>query len=340
MRNLTAVLAVFVFVILVGGITLFMGCEGKEGPTGPAGSSGTALCGTCHNVSTTVLAKQIQWQNSVHATGGHFARSTASCAECHTNEGFRMKLAGETVTDIDNPTPQNCRTCHEIHKNYDETDYALSVSGPVEITSSLYNEEETIDIGKGNLCASCHDSRPENYQLAVGGGDYVITSSRFGPHHGPQSNILIGFGGYEVLGSEPYINSPHATVVTDGCITCHMAKAYGDLAGGHTMNMVYEYNESEVQNTAGCQAQACHSGITSFDVDGVQTEVKALLEELKTKLIAIGALSNSGSPVSGTWTSNQAGAVFNYIMLEEDRSFGVHNSKYIKALLKNSIEAL
>jgi len=126
MRNLTAVLAVFAFVILVGGVTIFFGCGGEEGPTGPAGADGTALCGTCHNVSTTVLAKQVQWQASVHATGGNSERGgSASCAVCHSSEGFSLAIAGGTAIGIDNPTQPNCRTCHNIHTNYDETDHMV-----------------------------------------------------------------------------------------------------------------------------------------------------------------------------------------------------------------------
>jgi len=47
-----------------------------------------------------------------------------------------------------------------------------------------------------------------------------------------------------------------------------------------------------------------------------------------------------GSAVTGTYSSDVAGARFNYQMCLEDRSNGVHNPKYVKALLQNSIEAL
>ncbi len=48
------------------------------------------------------------------------------------------------------------------------------------------------------------------------------------------------------------------------------------------------------------------------------------------------------------FSSNQAGALLNYLLVKEDRSGGVHNYRYIKALLKkvsricepeNSVEA-
>ena len=45
-------------------------------------------------------------------------------------------------------------------------------------------------------------------------------------------------------------------------------------------------------------------------------------------------------PVVGTYPMVQAQAFFNWVGLEEDRSLGVHNPRYVEALLTNSIEAL
>ena len=59
------------------------------------------------------------------------------------------------------------------------------------------------------------------------------------------------------------------------------------------------------------------------------------------KLIAAGIMTEAGgSAVTGTYPSNVAGARMNYQMCLEDRSKGVHNPKYVKALLTNSIESL
>jgi hypothetical protein len=51
-------------------------------------------------------------------------------------------------------------------------------------------------------------------------------------------------------------------------------------------------------------------------------------------------LLEAGNPVVGTYPEEQAGALWNYIRVEEDRSLGVHNSAYIKALLQAGIDAL
>ena len=65
-------------------------------------------------------------------------------------------------------------------------------------------------------------------------------------------------------------------------------------------------------------------------------------DSLKTLLVGRGWLSGStGLPVGNlTLTNDQAGAIWNYLLIEEDRSGGVHNKAYIQGLLKSAIEYL
>lgn len=335
MRKAATVFSAIMAVMMAGSIVMFFGCAGKTGPIGAQGADGVAKCGTCHNVSTEVLAKQIQWENSTHATGGNFVRNDTGCAPCHTSEGFRETLGTvqpkTTAAKIENPTPQNCRTCHNIHKNYDRTDFDLATTAPVQLAFG-----GTINIGKGNICAECHQPRPMNPKPALGGPDITLTSTRYGGHHGPQASILLGKGLYEIPGPEKYESSPHVTVVTDGCVTCHMATPYGNQAGGHTLKMVY--GTAETPNVAACVK--CHTTTTNFDINGTQTEVVALLEELKAQLVAAKLMTDDLVFVKGTYSADKAGIMMNYQLITEDRSEGVHNAKYIKALLKNSIAYL
>ncbi len=321
------------------GITaLFLGCSKEAGPVGPegkAGADGVAKCGICHSVSTTILARQVQWENSMHATGGHFDRNSTSCAPCHTHEGFRETLGFTHPKTVgappNNPTPQNCRTCHNIHQNFDGTDYKLATSAPVNLVLG-----GTYDSGKSNLCAECHQARPVNPKPALNGPDVQITNFRWGPHYGVQSSMLLGAGAYEIPGSVAYENSPHATMVADGCVTCHMATPYGNKAGGHTMKMAYEYGGGMTPNMAGCVS--CHTTAKNFDINSVQTEVAALKDELKALLIAAQVLDANEYAVVGAHSADKAGILLNYQLTKYDRSYGVHNAKYQKALLKNSIE--
>ncbi|MDP2982091.1 MAG: hypothetical protein Q8O92_02025 [Candidatus Latescibacter sp.] len=341
MQKVSAIFTGVLAIVMVGGIAMIVGCQRDQGPAGPAGpagaSGGTAACGTCHSVSTEVLAKQLQWENSQHAMGGHNDRSEAGCAPCHTSEGFRETLGTvhpkTALAKIDNATPQNCRTCHNIHKKYDRTDFDLATSTPVKLVRG-----GTYNVGKSNLCAECHQQRPVTPDPTVAHADTAtirVTSSRFGPHYGSQSSVLLGVGGYEIKGLTAYESSSHKTATNDGCVTCHMAPPYGNKAGGHTWRLAYDYNGVETLYVAACTK--CHSTAKNFDINGQLTEIAALTKELKDILIAKKLLTDANLAVVGTYPMDQAGCLFNYRMLLGDKSGGVHNAKYYKALLKNSI---
>lgn len=292
-------------------------------------------CIDCHNDTTLILAREVQWGASLHGSGMTFERNGADCATCHTSEGFTERITTgtyEIAEDIDNPSPINCRTCHSIHDTYTSSDWALTTNEAVtfELTG------DTFDLGNSNLCANCHQPRPAEVPQ-VDGGDYEITSTRFGPHHGPQSSIIAGVGGY---GDEYTGSNIHYENVDNGCITCHMTdETYGKQAGGHTMNITYDYHGQTEEYLAGCIE--CHEDIETFDRNGLQTEIEEMLEEVRVLLVAQGLIDGeSGSGIKGIFTSEQAGALWNYKTVEEDRSHGVHNPGFTKSLLETALEAL
>ena len=186
----------------------------------------TASCKECHNSTTKIFAAEIQWGNSVHATGGNFERNSADCAPCHTNEGFNLVVEDQEVPEtVSNPTPVSCYTCHFIHTSYDASDLALKTTDAV--TSVI--DDATIDMGKGNLCAHCHQPRDISSSVspaltATSTDDVTISSSRFGPHHGPQSALLAGNSAF-AMGAGGTSHA-HYTANADGCVTCHMADAF------------------------------------------------------------------------------------------------------------------
>lgn len=340
MKRLQSLLFGFGIVIMtVGMVMLSTSCEGPEGPEGVAGIDGNGTCGECHNVSTEVKAKMVQYDNSVHKNGGNYARSTTDCAPCHTNEGFlETQETGlqKTAFNVDDPTPVGCRTCHKVHETYTYADMALRTTTPVKLWA---NETVTANLGDGNLCLNCHQSRPATPAAVVDGPDVAITSNRWGPHHGPQGQLLLGVGGFEIKGSTPYGSTVHKTAVSGGCIGCHMSTPYGNQSGGHNMGMSYDYHGAITRNVTSCVK--CHEGAKNFDINGVQTTVDSLLEVLKEELIAKKIYDTTTAlAIKGTFPANVAGAYWNFIMIEEDRSVGIHNPKYAIALLKNSIEAV
>lgn len=352
------------------GVSIFSACEGPEGPMGPAGANGTngingtngtsgtngtngkdgqdgtTTCIVCHSKDQSLYAREIQWANSKHGTGLNFERNGGECAICHTSQGFRGNLNGSyvyTVTGakILNPNPPNCYACHKIHETYTSADLALTVPAGTPIT--LRNTALKHDFGKGNVCATCHQGRTVTPFPVAGGADIVVSSTRYGVHHGPQSNVLAGVGKglFEVgTGLE---NSVHSTLIPNACVTCHMSEAYGIQSGGHTMWMAYEYHGSEVLNQKGCKIAGCHNEATNVQALTAtsQATITALLAELKIKLDAAGITKDgSDDSVSGTYSALVAGACLDYKALTEDKSLGVHNPRYVKKLLENLIAAL
>lgn len=306
------------------------GPAGPAGPQGPAGPPGEAAaadqlsCTQCHNDSTHLTGKATAWSESLHGTGEAYVRgASASCAGCHSGGAFsEMVAAGQNPGEVEsgdpNPTRQDCRACHEVHETFTDADWALETTDPVDLYAV---EGVTFDGGDGNLCANCHQPRrvfPEAEEGVVTG-----ITSHWGPHHGPQSAMLLGVAGGGVEGSP----SAHYQTVGDTCVACHLGE--GD---GHTF-------EPDVAN-----CQACHSGAEDFDINGTQTAVQALVDELGDALVAEGVLSENspdGHPTVEEAPEDVALALFNWIYVaHEDKSLGVHNPDYTIALLEAGLEAL
>ncbi len=329
--------------VLVLGAILIAACAGAEGPQGPAGPQGPEgpagpqgppgeaadmaaadlSCTECHNDSTMLTGKRFAWMDSRHGSGEAFVRGTsASCAGCHSGGAFSERIAAglspaEVESGDPNPTRQDCRACHQIHTTFTSADFALETTDPVAFYAI---EGATYDGGEGNLCVNCHQPR----RVLPAAEDGVISgiSSHWGPHHGPQSAMLLGVGG-SVEGSP----SAHYSVVEDTCVACHM--------GAERMHTF----EPEVEN-----CQACHSGAEDFDINGVQTQVQALIDEVGELLLAEGVINENspdGHPIVSDAPENVAIALWNWIYVShEDKSLGVHNSDYTIALLEAALEAL
>ena len=329
------------------------GCEGPAGPAGADGTNGsdgingtdgTAVCLACHNDDTDVLAKSLQAGTSGHMTGGHFRYGDdTECSICHTHEGFLDIMesgAMEASKPYINATPPNCRTCHKIHTNFDATDFNLRFTDPV----ALWINDEEVDLGTSNICVSCHQIRMSEFDPVpeVGGAGIVLDDDGWGPHQA-QSPTVWGTGGYEVSGNASFPAAGSTTHAEAGCVGCHMVEpGRGDQAGGHTMSMNYESRGTPREYTVSCEG--CHGEDVDFDYMNIQTDVQELWDSLEVILTAKNILVdgdiNASSAAPLTLTADEGGALMNLLLVEADKSTGVHNPRYIKALLKNSIQAL
>jgi hypothetical protein len=258
----------------------------------------------------------------VHGSGESFLRGEGTnCAGCHGTEGAKARInAGlpphdPSVEGIVNVSPFNCSTCHNIHSTYTLADFALT--GAAEPVKMEYTDG-TFDGGLGNLCSNCHQIR--NEAPAVADGNVEITSTRYGTHHGVEAQMLLGEGGLGVSGSP----SSHYQIVENTCVTCHM---------GDERNHTYE--------PAIERCQACHAEVEDFDVNGVQTEIQGMVDELTTIFTDQGYMTpEDGLWVAGTYPEEVANAMWNYSFVVEDQSMGVHNSAFARLLLEQALEAM
>jgi hypothetical protein len=218
------------------------------------------------------------------------------------------------------PTRQDCRACHNIHVTYTGDDWSLETTDAV----TLYAFEDVVfDGDAGSLCANCH--QPRRTMEAVD-GVVNVDSTHWGPHHGPQSAMLLGVGGaleVESTGRE----SEHYRETEQTCVTCHV------------------YNDSHTFEPILAACLDCHEDAEDFDINGVQTQVDELVAELQEALVAAGMLEGDEEhgfhPVVGEYPEAQAAALWNYIIIAiEDSSTGAHNSDYTIDLLEASIAAM
>ncbi len=307
------------------------GPPGPEGPPGPAAEAAVATdltCTECHESGTLLVSKQAQLEESLHGAGEAFIRGeNTNCAGCHGSEGAETRIeAGlpphdPSVEGIVNVSPYTCRTCHDIHTTYTAADFSLTGDAqPAEMETT----GGTFDGGLGNLCANCHQIRNE---LPVAtGGEIETGSTRFGTHHGVESQMLLGIGGLGVTGSESFHYA-----VENTCVGCHM---------GESRNHTFE---PSLDN-----CQSCHADLDTFDRNGVQTEIEEMLAETKARLSAAGILVDIGEgeelsenrSVEGTFPEEVANAMWNYMFVLEDQSKGVHNPPFARALLEYALEVL
>ncbi len=316
------------------------GAPGADGEDGINGQDGTATCIVCHDNSQVAFGKTLQWESSTHATGGNFERNSVDCAPCHTSQGFLERMAaGTQITSatIPDANPPNCYTCHNVHSTYEDSDWSITYDAPVE----LWHPAEArinVDMGTGNLCGNCHQARIPEPMPVPGGENVTIGSPYWGAHHGPVSNMIGQAGGYEV--GEGYSSSFHASNVDNSCITCHLSTAYGVQAGGHNMGMSYDYHGHGVINTAGCVSCHTDSDALSTKIEDTKVEIDGLLTQLELILIDQGVMDDTYHIVPGEMSADQAGGVFNFNFVREDKSHGIHNFMYAKTLLTNSISSL
>lgn len=266
----------------------------------------------------------------------------------------------------------HCSTCHDFNPTNDPhvTGRYLAGQAPLrvpggvsdtvilektDLASSSEPVGQSLAYRAGNVCVFCHKSR-KDVALFITASN-TLSSTYWGPHDGPQTDVYSGKGGYHFAG-QSYSSSTHATIA-NACVACHMQPA-AENSGvpDHTMN----------PKVALCKS--CHTQYTgtSFDIQGGQSLVRNALKELEAALNTAGMLTRSTAapyeplsagdlageqfhhdlvrPGSGEGGKNlvadspTAGALYNYLLIARSKDLGVHNPTYAKQLLWDSIKKI
>ena len=301
-------------------------------------------CAVCHD-SGVHNVLPAQWDVSRHANPlfAGYAGERNGCSSCHSGSGFVAAQKGKT--DIPTATPITCATCHDPHdatNSHQLRTVEVSLSNGLEVTGG----------GSGKLCMNCHKSRRDGTDYTTNYLDNL--SSHFGPHHGPQADVLLG---ENLVTFETTIGKTnHFGILENACASCHMkvtenVDGEGNviLSGGHTFSMKTPDGEDNVAACAPCHSfesfaavELDLNGVKDHDGDGtdegLQEEVHGLLEQI----IELIPHDEEGHPTvtDSTVTLVQAQAAYNYLAIEEDRSMGIHNPKFAVELLQVTLAQL
>jgi hypothetical protein len=312
--------------------------------------SKTYTAGTCLQCHSEAPhhSKGMEWTNSAHAVTTTDPAGNASCVGCHTNNGFIDRINGVGPADLTYDAI-SCQTCHEPHGRTTPSSATTHLVRTL-VAVKLADGTNVTTAGYGTLCMNCHQARQNAAVYAA----KTAGSAHFGPHEGPQADMLMGTNGYTYGQEIP--SSAHQYVVTDTCVNCHTQEpattdpAFG-LVGGHTFKMAFAGNSTVPAEEMVGACQTCHGPeVTKFDfplmdydgdgvIDGAQTEVQHLLNKLALMLPPVGQAKTSLT-IDATWTQPQLEAAYNYLFVQNDGSLGIHNMAYTVGLLKASIANL
>jgi hypothetical protein len=306
-------------------------------------SLGSGDCSQCHDAPSQ-YSKTREWYHSAHSvtTQDPTGPGREGCVICHTASGFIARISGAPITNT-TYSAIGCQTCHEPHGQTIPTNnpHLCRTLAPV----TLKDGTTVTNAGEAALCMNCHQSRQNatNYVETATGSTY------FGPHEGPQADMLMGVNG--VTYGQTIPSSAHRDAVPNLCVTCHMQKidpTDPDFlhGGGHTFRVMCDPDNLDISGACA----HCHGPITTFDlpredyngdgiIEGVQTEVQHLLDQLAQLLPPVGQ-PKSDISIDSTWSRQQLRAAYNYRFVQKDGSHGAHNVAYAAGLLKASIADL
>jgi hypothetical protein len=290
------------------------------------------------------------WSNSFAQGATSQNNSLANCIRCHDAKGYINFTKGLTTNTTGMTVASHlsitCATCHDPHGN---SNFASLRQSPAE-SDTLANGMQITLGGTGKLCMDCHKNRTDNNKTVL----TSVSNPYWGPHHSVQTDILYGQNAAQ-FSSTPYLTNSHIYAVTDACVTCHMVatpdtgNVNRDKVGGHSWNL--HNPENGFDYTAACVT--CHGPKNSFNdfkalndfdgngaVESIPDEVKGLLTSISILLPPTGQDSVSWTMIRDLNDLTVKKAYWNYRLISNDGSNGMHNSKFTLDVLQKTKIAL
>ncbi len=309
------------------------------------------------------------WFRSAHADAAAEAfrhwdeeeEISASCATCHSGEGFRSYhgLDGSAVGSVEGPINTggvvDCGTCHHA---------GLSEVKEVAFPSGLMHPVQGVEAS----CMTCHQGRTAGSTVAKVMADLDLDTPnpelRFiNPHYATAAATWLGgYGGsgYHYDDKDYSGRFFHARPVSS-CVSCHEP---------HTLEVAFEpcltcHQADKPQNIRIARQSYDGSGDTSKGIQSdIQVNATTLLDMIKSYAADVanapivydgtrypyffadangdGVLDQSdGQPVAyDAWTPRSLRAAYNWKLVTADPGNYAHNPPYILELLYDSIEDL
>lgn len=323
---------------------------------------GGGVCGNCHGIDG--LQQRVANNYTTAPDGGtatDVPKGHINYKNASTGAISEINYGGATAIGR-----IHCSTCHDFNSTNDPHVVGKYVAGqaPLRVPGGVADTVliEKTDVASpttplgtaltyraANTCVMCHKSR-KDVALYIAPGSNNLTSVRWGPHEGPQTDVFSSKGGYHFTGLT-YGSSTH-TNIQNPCVSCHMQPVAGNSnVPDHTMKPTVAY------------CKTCHTNYTgtNFDVQGGRTIVTNALRELQAALNKANLLTRSTAapyqpldeneladnqfnldtvrPTNGVQGPN-AGALYNYLIIARSKDLGVHNPTYEKQLLWDSIKQI
>jgi hypothetical protein len=364
----------------------------------PRAEVASQVCGGCHNdTENPAFGTFAEWTNSAHALVTNLLMTNFDaanqmvvtnldvnqtnlingCGRCHSgsvrlslletnaladwDEAGQFQFAGVRLSPLKTKAlPEGdadigivCATCHDPHQT---NGYPAQLRNPVASTNDYFMPTNGTFASfyqtNINICAQCHNHAGASW-----------TNNECEPHHSLQYNMFLGTIGQLDSGLAPYVPGPHALLITNQCVGCHMQRTpfVSDAqpgVTGHTFSVGTNY--------AICLT--CHvipfpiADFVAFATNGISSDiqtVKATLDYWATSTNAPASLSAKYGTLAWEYTTpgglssggpgpnaeeqllipeNIRKARFNLYVVQNDGSFGIHNAPYAVTLLDTAYD--